>query len=230
MKQQVTALVAATSICLVPALADAHVSIASGPAFANTSQEVSFGVGHGCEGSDTLSVRIEIPAGITSVRAVPSDFGRVSVERDDAQNVVAVTWQRTAEELYPGDDNYYKLTLRLRVPDQPFTTLHFPTYQTCRLPDGGTTTTEWVAAEETDGGAEPAPELKIVPARRPGWNKWTVPNDIADLSVFFSDAQIVWKGDQAYSANPTTVELIDNTPDVEALSELSAGDEIWVKY
>lgn len=230
MKQQVVALVSVASICLVPALADAHISIASGPAFANTTQEISFGVGHGCEGSDTYSVRIEIPAGVTSVRALTSDFGRATVEKDAAQNVVAVSWTKPVEDVIPGDDNYYKLVLRFKVPDKPFTTLHFPTHQTCRTADGGTLTTDWVAVEETDGGAEPAPVLKIVPARRAGWNKWTVPNDIADLAVFFSDAQIVWKDNQAYSANPTTAELIGSTPDVEALSELAAGDEIWVKY
>lgn len=230
MKQQIAALVTSTSIVLVPALADAHVSIASGPATANTSQEVAFGVGHGCEGNDTYSVKIDIPAGVTSLRAVPSDFGRVSVEKDAANNVTSVTWQRTPEELYSGDNNYYKLVLRFKVPDKPFTVLHFPTHQNCRTADGGILTTDWVATEETDGGAEPAPELKILPARRTGWNKFTVPSDIADLSVFFNDAQIVWKDNQAYSANPTTAELIGNTPDVEALSELSAGDEIWVKY
>ena len=54
---------------------------ASGPGFANTTQEVSFGVGHGCSGTDTYSVRIEIPAGVTSVRPETSDFGKTTVKK-----------------------------------------------------------------------------------------------------------------------------------------------------
>ena len=43
-------------------------------------------------------------------------------------------------------------------------------------------------------------------------------------------ALIVWRGNAAYSFNPTTVELINMTEGVTPLTELSADDEIWVKY
>jgi uncharacterized protein YcnI len=230
MKQRFAALITGTAVSLVPCLADAHVSVASGYGFANTSQEITFGVGHGCSGSDTYSVRIEIPAGVTSVRAETSDFGRATVEKDAAQNVVAVHWQKADADVVDSDANYYKLVLRLKVPNAPFTTITFPTHQTCRMPDGGLTTVDWVAVGETDGGAEPAPQLKIVPAHRTGWNKLTVPVAVSALGTYFDDAQIVWKGNQAFSANPATAELIQGTSGVEALTALAAGDEVWVKY
>ena len=69
-----------------------------------------------------------------------------------------------------------------------------------------------------------------MPARLPGWNKLTVPVAVSDLSVFFSDALIVWKGTSAYSANSATKELIAATPGVGALTSLAANDEIWARY
>jgi hypothetical protein len=76
----------------------------------------------------------------------------------------------------------------------------------------------------------PAAAVALVPARSPGWNKITVPSAISDLSTAFKDAQIVWKGNAAYSANPNTAAQIATTSGVTALSSLAAGDEVWVKY
>jgi uncharacterized protein YcnI len=230
MHRTVVALLVVTGILVVPAIASAHVSVASGPGFANTTQEIVFGVGHGCAGADTYSVRIEIPAGVTSVRPVRSDFGRVSVEKNSAGDVTAVIWQKADADLLEGDISYYKLAVRLKVPNQPFTTLYFPTHQTCKASDGTLSSTDWVGTPASGSGEEPAPALNIVPARKPGWNKFTVPSAIPDLNVFFGDAQIVWKGATAYSPNPTTVEQVKATSGVTALTELQANDEIWVKY
>ena len=71
------------------------------------------------------------------------------------------------------------------------------------------------------GGAAGAPA---------GWNKYIVAAAVPDVAALFGDAQIVWKGTAAYSANPTTAELIGATPGVTALTALAANDEIWVKY
>jgi len=226
---------ALAGISLAPMVAAAHVGVSSGPGFANTTQEISFGVGHGCEGSDTYSVRVEIPAGVTSVRATNSDFGKATVVKDAAGNVTAVEWQKSPEDVLPGDTNYYKLTIRAKIPNQPFTTIYFPTHQTCRSGDGGLLSTDWVgtpqSAAAADGGMEePAPSLLVLPARRTGWNKVTVPQAIASLSPYFDDAQIVWKGNAAHSANGATLEQIKATAGVTVLTTLAAGDEIWVKY
>jgi len=222
-----TALVASFAATL-PSSALAHVEVASGVAFAGRTQLVTFGVGHGCEGADTASVRIEIPASVASVRALDSTFGRASVERDASDRVVAVTWEKPEADLLEGDDNYYELTLRIRVPDAPFTRIHFPTYQTCRTPDGATITAEWTAAPGEEG--EAAPVLTIVPARSRGWNRYLVPVDVDALDLFFADALIVWKGDAAFSANEETAAQIERTPGVTLLTSLAAGDEIQVKY
>jgi periplasmic copper chaperone A len=229
--KRITAIVSLAALTVsFASRAQAHVSIVSGPAFANTTQEIAFGVGHGCQGADTYRVQIEIPASVTSVRPETSDFGQVDVETDAAGAVVAVIWTKSAAVL-DADTQYYKLLLRLKAPDQPFTTLYLPTYQTCRAADGSETTTDWVGMDDAeDSTVEPAPALRILPARFPGWNKYTLGSSVDDLKGFFSDAEIVWAGNKAYSINPTTTELIAGTSGVSALTSISAGDEIWVKY
>jgi periplasmic copper chaperone A len=223
------------SVALLPVAARAHVSITSPVAFANTTQEVTFGVGHGCEGSDTYAIRISIPAGVTSVRPLSSDFGRVTVEKDATGAVTAVTYQRDAAQVVlDGDPNYYKLTLRLKLPNKPFTTVYFPTKQTCLASDGGMPFTDWTNTSGLTpdaGEPEPAPVVALVPARRPGWNKFTVPaTGIPSLAQYFGDALIVWKGSEAFSTNPVTAEQIASTSGVSTLSTVSAGDELWVRY
>jgi uncharacterized protein YcnI len=219
----------------LPGVARAHVSIASGPGFANTTQEITFGVGHGCAGADTYRVRIEIPADVLSVRPMRSDFGKVSVEKDTAGTITAVSWQKADADALDADLAYYKLVVRLKVPNKPFTTYFFKAHQTCRAMDGTLSTVDWSMLPTdpvVDGGAtdEPAPALVVLPARQPGWNKFVVAQAVADVSTLFSDAQIVWKGTAAYSANPNTAALITSTAGVTSLTSLAANDEIWVKY
>jgi hypothetical protein len=126
--------------------------------------------------------------------------------------------------------------LRLKVPNAPFTSIYFPAHQTCRTAQGTLLpVVDWVATTATpseDAGtqAEPAPVLVILPAHQPGWNKLTVPAAVPDLSVLFADAQIVWKGTAAYSANAATLDQIKTTAGVSVLGALALGDEIWVKY
>lgn len=214
--------------------AAAHVSVVSGPAAANATSEIVFGVGHGCSGADTYKVRVQIPAGVTSVRAVDSELGRAAVEKDTAGLVNAVTWTKPDAAVLAEDVNYYKVILRLKTPDRPFTTLRFPTTQVCKSAAGVLTTVEWIAAGATgDAGAEadePAPALPLVPAHAPGWNKHTVTEPVSDLAAFFKDAQIVWAGAAAYSSNPTTAGLIKTEPGTQTLTAIQPGTEIWVRY
>jgi periplasmic copper chaperone A len=217
------------SLSLVSGVAAAHVAVVSGPGFADTTQEVTFGVGHGCAGLDTYSITIEIPSEALSVRAVDSLLGPADVVTDDSDLVTSVTWTKPAISEDVRDVVYYKVALRLRVPNQPFSTLYFPTRQICRDALGAETVVDWISTDP-ESEAEPAPALTILPKRFAGWNKFMVSAAISDLSVYFSDALIVWKGDAAYSVNPLTAEQIADTEDVTVLTELDAGDEIWVKY
>lgn len=220
------------ALSLVPALAHAHIEIVSGTATANTTQEVTFSVGHGCAGADTSKVVFEIPAGVTSVRPVMNSFGQADVETNAAGAVTAVSFTKSDSAVLPTDTQYYELTIRLKVPDQPFNVIFFPAHQTCTDSKGKTTVVDWASLDqsEVEDGPEPAPALYLVPAHFPGWNKLSVAREVTDLSLFFSDAQIVWRGSSAYSSNPTTTELIGTTDGVSSLGAVVVGDEIWVKY
>lgn len=219
-----------TGLTLSSRAALAHVSLASGPGAAAKTQKITFGVGHGCEGLDTLKVRVEIPAGVTSVRPLFSDFGKPTVIKNGT-TITAVEWTKADGDALAGDDAYYEITIRARVPDAAFTQLQFNVTQTCRDATGNPVTVAWDQAPGATGN--PAPMLTVVPARTPGWNKITVGRSVAakDLPLYFADAQIVWRGTAAYSPNAGTMTQIGQTPGVTTLSnDLAAGDELWVKY
>jgi periplasmic copper chaperone A len=161
----------------------------------------------------------------------------ITLEKDAGGLITSVTWQKPDADLLPSDSEYYKLIIRMRTPNQPFTAIYFPIIQTCKKPDGTLLETRWVGKPGDpllpDGGMEePAASLSLMPARLPGWNKYTVPVAIPNnvLAGWFGNAIIVWKGNAAFSANPATTELIKNTAGVVALDSLQANDEIWVRY
>lgn len=225
----------------VPSLASAHITIASGPAIANKSgQKITFAVNHGCTDKDnnkldTLSIQVDIPTGIdpTSVRPMPSDFAATPVVSRTGTSVTSIKWSRDPVDLQSDDLAYYEITLRLKVADVPFTRIPFVITQVCR-PHGGTAdddvTVVWTGPSTNP---EPSPQLVVVPAHSPGWNKLvlTAPVAAADLGAYFGDAQIVWKGTAAFSPNATVAALIAGTAGATVLSTaLAAGDEIWVKY
>ena len=211
-------------ILVVGGAAWAHIE-ATGPAFAGTSQVVTFQVGHGCSGADTMKVVLDIPSGISTVRALNSDLGAATVQKDTGSGLVtSVTWQKDVSQVLATDDNFYNLNIRIKVPNAPFSMLHFVAHQTCRAADGTETTVNW------DGTEQEAPEVLVLPARQPGWNKYTVPAAVSDLSMYFGDAAIVWKGTAAWSPNANTTAQIAATKGVTALSSLAANDEVWVKY
>jgi uncharacterized protein YcnI len=228
-----TALVGAASL-LFSSTALAHVSMA-GPGFAGQTQVLTFSIGHGCEGADTLRLEVSIPSTVTSVRVLPNVFGDAQLKTDDTGAATAVIWSKPTASVRAQDDAFYQLAIRAKLPDAAFTTVYFPAKQTCRAADGKETVVDWVATAEEVAAAkmgeepEPAPALSILPVRLPGWNKYTTKAKITDLSVF-KDAQIVWVGDAAYSSNPATLELIKSESGVTELTEIKADAEIWVKY
>lgn len=210
-------------LLFVSGTAEAHVSLDQ-VGQAGQRQVLSFGVGHGCAGDDTLSVEIRLPEEVTSVRAVPWAFGDAEVVTSSAGVPIAVVFERPGVKA--ADDQYYTVQLRITVPDMPFETLYFPAIQTCRDESGTDTVVEWIGLPGDPD--EPAPALTILPAHRPGWNRIEVTR--ATDPAIFGEAQIVWQGDAAYSSNPAIMDLIGTTEGVTVLTELAPGTEIWVKF
>jgi hypothetical protein len=224
------------SVLLTAAPVAAHVSLASGPAAANKSQKITFGVGHGCHigdiDADTYRIRVDIPAGITGVRALASDFGKPTMIRDTDNVIIAVEWQKPLADLQDDEDTqYYDITIRAKVADVPFTQIKFDIHQTCRTTAGVELTVSW--NEAPGGTGNTSPMLTVVPPRTPGWNKFVLPATVpeANVPMYFGDALIAWRGTSAYSSNPNTAAMIATTSGVTPLTgDLQANDEIWVRY
>jgi hypothetical protein len=109
-------------------------------------------------------------------------------------------------------------------------------HQICYDAQNHPVTVDWVGTSGQttalpDGAPppEPAPSVVLLPARVPGWNKYTVGQHLTTLTMF-NDAEIVWAGNAAYSVNPNYTALIGKEPNSEPLTEIAAGTEIWVKY
>jgi uncharacterized protein YcnI len=217
--------------------AHAHIGVTTGAATATKASIIGFAINHGCTDAnnkklDTLKVKIDIPAGVTSVRAVANPFGKPTFTKDGSGNVTSIEWTKPASDLLDGDDGWYEIKLRATAPDAAFSKLKFVIHQTCE--DSSThaqLVVDWDAAEDSTVG-EPAPFVSVMPAHGAGWNKMTVPRDLTqdEVATYLGDALIVWKGTAAYSHNGATAAMIASTPGVTALDGLTAGDEIWVKY
>jgi uncharacterized protein YcnI len=223
-------------VCALAGVAQAHISITSGPAIANKSQIITFGIGHGCTDAndkklDTVKIKVVIPDGVTGVRALSSDFGKPALTKNGS-TVTAVEWTKPASELLDGDDAYYEIKIRAAVPNTPFSKVKFVVQQTC---EDSTThaqiVSNWDADEDSTTG-EPAPQLVVVPAHSTGWTKVTVPRALTaeELATYLGDALIVWKGSAAYSSNANTAAMITATAGVTKLESVAANDEVWVKY
>ena len=225
------------AVLVAASTASAHINVTTGPAPAGRSIKIGFGVTHGCEDTagghyDTAKIRIDIPTGFTSVRPEPLPGFRISVIKTN--NVVtAVEWTKTSNaDILDGDDAYYEPTIRVAVPNTPYTNHRVTIHQTCRVGNADQTTV-WTG----DAGETPGARLVIVPFRLngTGWHKFTIPAgvtlaDAAALGTYFSDAQIVWKGTAAFSSNTLVKDQIAATAGTTALTSLAAGDEVWARY
>lgn len=214
----------ASSVLLLGAAqaAQAHISFTNATVYANKSFVVTANIPHGCEDQslvkhDTIRVEMTLPAAITNARPADAAWGAASVTTNGGGNTVLV-WEKTTAPTLAQDTNFYQVTFRATAPNTPLVALELDTTQFC---EGGTQTV-WAAS----AGLE-APVLNVLPARVPGWNKYTAQADIdlATITAFFGDALIVWSNNAAYSANPNTAALI-TTP----LTAIPAGQDYWVKY
>ena len=226
----------AFAVLSVSSLAHAHVALSSGPAQANKSQLISFSVGHGCTDTagkklDTVAIKVTIPAGVTAARGIRSDFGNPTYTKSGT-NVTHITWTKPTSDLLEGDDSYYEVKLRARVPDAPYTKLQWNVEQTCE--DSVTHAQIVVPWDQPEGSTtgEPAAIQVVVPAHGPGWNKFTMGRamTIQEVAEYLGDALIVWRGNAAYSSNPNTAAMIASTEGVVVLDAVAANDELWVKY
>nr|WP_083962317.1 YcnI family protein [Hoyosella altamirensis] len=158
---------------MVPTTAAAHVTVSANTTEAGRYAVLTVGVPHGCDGSATTSVAIQIPEAFTSVTPTVNpnwDVEKVMEQLDppvDDGHGGQIT-ERVAEVVYTAntplpDDLRDTFELSVRLPDAPGETLHFPAIQTCE--EGETAWTQ-IATEgqDADDFDYPAPLVTLTAA------------------------------------------------------------------
>ena len=157
--------------------AGAHVTATPSTAAAGAYTVVTFSVGHGCEGSPTTKIEIQVPESVLSVTPSRNPFYDVEKTIEKLDEPVAdahgneVT-ERTASIVYTastplpdGERDAFELSFQL--PDAEGETLSFPTIQTCQK--GETSWTEVPAdGQDAEELESPAPAFEIVAAEAGG--------------------------------------------------------------
>jgi uncharacterized protein YcnI len=156
-------------LVLLAAPALAHVSANPGSAPAGESTVLNFRVGHGCDGSPTTAVSVQIPdtvAGVTpefipgweietttGPLAEPVELHGETV----TEGIREITW--SGGTAIP-DHAFFDFGVSMQLPDQPGETLYFPTVQTCESGE-----TSWIQVpEEGEDGHDlesPAPAVTL---------------------------------------------------------------------
>jgi periplasmic copper chaperone A len=157
----------------VAAPASAHVTISASTTAAGAFAVLTVSVPHGCEGSPTTEITIQVPEEINAVTPTRNPLWEVEkqVEQLDppvtdahgneiTERVATVTYTATTP-LPEGYRDAFELSLQL--PDEEGATLVFPTIQTCEEGESA-----WIEVAEEGQSAEelelPAPSLTITSA------------------------------------------------------------------
>lgn len=162
------ALTAALALGASASAAGAHVVFSEPAAAAGAHWAGALRVSHGCDGSPTVSVRVEIPEGITVARPRALAGWKVVIERTPlatpvpaegggmlTERVSAITWTG-----HLPDEAFEEFSLAAKLPADPGP-LAFPVIQTCEKG-----VVRWTEVAGADGSrpAHPAAILKLLPA------------------------------------------------------------------
>jgi uncharacterized protein YcnI len=145
-----------------PALAHVSLNATSAPAGSYFFGE--FRIAHGCAGSDTVAIKIEIPDAIVVAKPQPKPGWRVEVERKPLatppqadgravdSRVSSITWRGDLKNL-----DWDELGLMAKLPSKPGV-LVFPVTQTC---EKGEERWDEVPSAANPRPAHPAPTLTV---------------------------------------------------------------------
>ncbi|MDO9381997.1 MAG: DUF1775 domain-containing protein [Hyphomicrobiaceae bacterium] len=159
------------SLCAAASLARAHAVLEQREAKVGAGYKAVVKIGHGCDGSPTTTVRVDIPEGVIGVKPMPKPGWTITMQRgaykqaykhyhgDLSEGVRQVTW--TGGRL--PDDFYDEFVVSTYIAGEltPETTLFFPVTQTCEK--GELAWTEIPAAgQDAHDLKSPAATLKLI--------------------------------------------------------------------
>jgi periplasmic copper chaperone A len=157
---------------LVTSSASAHITLKAKEAAIGTAYEAAFAVPHGCAGSATIKIRVQIPEGVIAVKPVPKPGW--NVEAITGKYAAAYDYQGASvsegakEVVWSGgklaDHHFEEFVISTFLTDglKPNTMLYFPTVQECEQG-----VSRWIdipadPAHPHDSKS-PAPGVKLLP-------------------------------------------------------------------
>ncbi|MEN9204221.1 MAG: YcnI family protein [Thermostichales cyanobacterium DRC_bins_46] len=155
-------------VMLLPMTARAHVTVSPSEAPANSHTKLSFRVPHGCQGSPTVRLRLQIPEGVTGVKPQVHPLWQIrTTMRPLAQPYQShgkTISETVAEVIWEGgslpDNLMDEFHVAVKLPNQPGQMLAFPVVQECEQG-----IYRWIqvpqAGEDPHSLPEPAPMLKL---------------------------------------------------------------------
>jgi len=209
---------AAAALLLFAAPAAAHVTANPREATAGGYTYHAFRVGHGCEGSPTTKVAVQVPEGVVSVKPQETAGWTIAITNGPitpydnhgetiTEGVKEVSW--TAATPLP-DSHMQQFGLSMKMPDKPGETVYFPVVQTCRQGVHRWITIPVEGQEEPD---EPAPGVKLVKAGHDAGHGAAGATDetnspAADDSGRASDGEVAVQGGEVGSDDDNTLAVI----------------------
>jgi periplasmic copper chaperone A len=166
-----SAVIGAAFLIVTPALS--HVTLATKDAPVGADYKAVFRVPHGCNGSATVKLSVQIPGGVVAVKPQPKPGWKIEISKgpydkpyhhyhsEVTEGVKSVTW-------FGGNlpDDYYDEFVLIGYLDKglsPGSRLYFPTVQTCEQG-----IERWIDIpgenKSSDQRQSPAPSLKLLPA------------------------------------------------------------------
>ncbi|MBR1120671.1 DUF1775 domain-containing protein [Bradyrhizobium lablabi] len=172
----------ASLLILVTALAaspaGAHVTLENRQAAVGSFYKAVFAVPHGCAGSATTKIRVQIPEGVIGIKPMPKTGWKLETVKGKYANTYEFHGAKVSEGVKEvawsggklADDNYDEFVMATYLTDglKPNSTLYFPVVQEC---EQGVSRWIDIPAEgqgghsHDPGSKSPAPGLKLMPKR-----------------------------------------------------------------
>jgi periplasmic copper chaperone A len=157
---------------LAASSADAHITLENRQATPASYYKAVFAVPHGCAGSPTIKIRVQIPDGVISVKPMPKPGWTLETVKGKYSTSYelhgATITEGVKEVVWSGgklaDDNYDEFVLATFLTGslKPNTTLYFPVVQECE--QGAS---RWIEIPQEGKSAHdtksPAPGVKLMP-------------------------------------------------------------------
>lgn len=163
----------AAAYLVLPGAVSAHVTANPNEASADSYFRTALRVGHGCEGSSTIAVRVKLPDGITSARPEMKPGWAIDIKMRKLDKPIDAGHGRMISEVVdeiawrggPLPDAYFaEFGLSLKLPNTPNATLYFPLVQECEKGAH-----RWIEIPAAGQGwndlKEPAPFVRVGPKR-----------------------------------------------------------------